>query len=252
MLRSMQEIFGYQIHALDGEIGKVEDFFFDDHQWILRYLVVDTGNWLPDKLVLVYAFALDRPDWVKHIFPVNMTKEAIQNSPPIDADKPVSRQKEIELFQYYAWDPYWMYPDPLGVPDFLPRETKEEEEPASIEEGNPNLRSYNEIRGYHIQSIDSQIGHLEDLILDDDDWRLRYVVVDTRNWLPGGKKVVLATDWITKIDWAENKIFIDLPSEAIENGPEYDPSQPINRQYEARLYDFYGRPVYWEKDYSKT
>ncbi|MEJ2285807.1 MAG: PRC-barrel domain-containing protein [Desulfobacterales bacterium] len=111
------------------------------------------------------------------------------------------------------------------------------------EESHP--RSTREVSGYLIQAADGEIGHVEDFIVDDDTWRLRYIVVDTRNWLPG-RKVLISTQWTTAIDWAEEKFWIDLSTDRIKNSPEYDPAEPINRENEAKLYDYYGRPVYWK------
>jgi hypothetical protein len=100
--------------------------------------------------------------------------------------------------------------------------------------------------GYHIQAADGEIGHVEDFVLNDDVWTVHYIVVDTRNWLPG-RKVILSTSWIEEVDWLENKVYVNLGQEAVENSPEFDPSAPVNREYEIRLYDYYGRPKYWAK-----
>jgi hypothetical protein len=86
---------------------------------------------------------------------------------------------------------------------------------------------------------------VEDFVVDDETWTLRYIAVDTRNWLPG-RKVLVSPQWATQVDWAERKLWIDLTTDNIKNSPEYDPTAPINRGYERTLYNYYGRPVYWE------
>jgi hypothetical protein len=107
------------------------------------------------------------------------------------------------------------------------------------------LRSANELVGYHIKAVDGEIGHVEEFILDDESWTVRYLVVDTRNWLPG-KKVLVPPAWIESADCLQETVTFDLTKGQIERSPEYDPSAPVNREYENLLYDFYGRPRYWE------
>jgi sporulation protein YlmC with PRC-barrel domain len=106
------------------------------------------------------------------------------------------------------------------------------------------LRSLEEVKGYHIQATDGKIGHVEDFIVDDESWEIRYLVVDTRKWLHG-KQVLLSPKWIQEIKWLESNVYVDLSREAVRNSPKYDPFSPVNREYEIRLYDYYGRPKYW-------
>lgn len=121
-----------------------------------------------------------------------------------------------------------------------------EETPASAAAAiaDPHLRSAREVIGYHIQAKNGDIGHVEDFIVDDEAWAIRYMVVDTQNWLPG-KKVLVAPVWIESIHWAEAKVRVTLTRAKIKKSPEFDPAAPVNREYEDRLYDFYGRPKYW-------
>jgi len=258
MLRSLKEISGYRILAKDGDIGHVHDFFFDDEIWAIRYIVVDTGSWLTGKKkVLLVPSAVEKPEWETQTLPVRLDKEQVKDSPEIDTDKPVSRQAEIELHEHYNWVPYWVVP-PHGIaPPLAPTEMKEEEkkeQEKEKEEGkkilmgervDPHLRSVKEVTGYHIQALDGEMGHVEEFIAEEPSWFIRYLVVDTRNWLPG-RKVLVPPDWIEQLSWKDTKVSVDLPMELIKNSPEYDPSAPVNRQYEERLYDYYGRPKYWE------
>ena len=112
------------------------------------------------------------------------------------------------------------------------------------------LRSVDEVIGYNIQATDGDIGHVEEFIVDDDTWIIRWFVVDTRNWLPG-RKVLVAPDWVTRTSWGDRDVHVDVTRARIKDCPEYDPGLPINRRYEQQLYDYYGRPVYWE-DESRT
>jgi hypothetical protein len=249
MLRSLKEIFGYRILATDGDIGHVDDFFVDDEIWAVRYIIVDTGTWLPGRKVLLVPSAVEQPEWETHTLPVRLNKEQVRNSPDINTDIPVSRQAEIELHKHYNWIPYWGVP-PHGVtPTISPKEGEEgKEEDEKVLEGeriDPHLRSVKEVIGYHIQASDGEIGHAEEFIVEDSDWFARYMVVDTKNWLPG-REVLISPDWIKRVSWADSKVYISLSKELIKNSPEYDPASPVNRQYEERLYDYYGRPKYWD------
>jgi sporulation protein YlmC with PRC-barrel domain len=255
MLRSMNELYGYTIRATDDTIGSVHDFLCDDREWKVRYLVVDTGNWLPGRKVLIAPEALSKPDWASMTLPVNLTKDQVKDSPDVDTEKPVSRQQEDALRRYYDWPLYWGgFAGPAGTGGYWPTTADTEPVQQSVERtgttavheapADTHLRSAQEVSGYHIQAADGDIGHVDDFILDDDHWTIRYLVVDTRNWLPG-RKVVLAPDWVDAVDWNERKVHVSLTKDGVKSSPEFDPEAPVNRQYEETLYDYYGRPKYW-------
>jgi len=223
MLGSLKELQGYKVKAMEDNIGDVDDFLFDDETAHVRYLVVSTGTWCFGRKVLISPTAVGRPDRAKHGLLVRLTKEEIKKSPEIDWEKPVSRQMEAALHRYYGWPPYWGFPSLHA---------------------DVHLRSSKEVIGYHIQARDGEIGHIEDFLVDDESWIIRYLVVETRNWLPG-KKVVLSPAWIDDVNWSEQSLYVDLEREEIRNAPQYDPNAQINRGYEERLYDYYARPKYW-------
>jgi hypothetical protein len=245
MLRSIKSLYGFKILAQDGDIGKLSEFLFDDETWTSRYLVVDTGNWLMDKKVLVSPVVFGQPDWETKTIPVLLNRAQLEDFPGIDKDQPVSRRHQTELFKYYGWQPYFSPGGMYGVPPPPPQVTMRKEPEVEEEEGDPHLRSTREVSGYHIQATDGEIGHVDDFIADDENWMIRYLVIDTRNWLPG-RKVLVSPEWITRISWEENKVFVDLEKEKIKASPEFDPSRPVNREYETIFYDYYGRPHYWK------
>lgn len=248
MLRSVNELQGYILLATDGEIGKVDDFYFDDKEWTIRYLVVDTGDWLSGRCVLIAPYALGQPNLKAKKLPLALTREQVQKSPEVDSDKPVSRQKEIELHNYYQWPIYWT---DLGPP-VSPATARGYPEALAIlkaaegnDEEDPHLRSTREVIGYHIQARDGEIGHVEDFILSDESWDIQYMVVDTRNWLPG-RKVLVALQWIKQMSWAEQKVHLDLLRETVKNSPEYDPLALVNQaSSEEVFYEHYGWPRYY-------
>jgi len=255
MLRSVKELHGYSVFATDGDCGKVSEFLFDDQTWTIRYLVVDTGKWLPGRKVLIQPSQLYRPRWSDKLFPVNLTKKQIKESPPIETDEPVSRQHEEALNKYYDMRPYWTggvmggaYVAPADVGDQSGTSVRNDQKKENIEESkqhDPNLRSTREVQEYRIDAEDGDIGHLDDFIVEDENWIVRYIVVDTQNWLPG-KRVLIPMPVIWNINWPDAQVSVRLTKQEIKDSPEYDPSKPINREMEEVLYDFHGRPRYWE------
>ncbi len=246
MLRSVNNLMGFSLGAKDGEMGSVYSFLFNAHGWAVRYLVVDTGRWLPGRKVLISPGAVDQPNWQDRVFHVNLSKEQVRNAPEIDITKPVARQRELELHRHYGWVPYWGPVHGLAVAREHHAETQTEPGATALVEApdESSLRSSREVIGYRIHATDGPIGHVEDFILSDEDWVIRYLVVDTRNWL-SGKSVLIAPEWVRDIDWEEHEVWVDVPRQTIEDSPPYDPAAPVNRDYEMRIYDYYGRPKYW-------
>ena len=251
MLRSVNDLKGLKLRATDGEIGNVDQFYFDDETWTIRYLVVNTGSWLVGRMVLISPISLGKVDWSAEQLEVTLTKKQVENSPNIDTHKPVSRQHEAEFLGYYGYPFYWGGTDLWG-PVLHPADLSERttataaEAPLKAKEDSidRHLRSTNEVSGYHIQAVDGEIGHVEDFLVDEETWSIRYMVVDTRNWWPG-KKVLVSPQWIESISWEESKVHVDLSRETIKDGPEYDESAPVTRQYESELHDIHSRPGYW-------
>lgn len=247
MLRSLENIVHYKVEAIDENIGHVRDFYFDDHEWVIRYVVVDTGSWLLGRDVLISPTKVGEPDWEEYVLPIAMTAGQIREAPGIAQHRPVSMQNTIDLGSDYVWAPQV---HPIGMTviydPLLPVRTDLHPENEERKPGDPRLRSVEEVTGYHIHtSDDHKIGHVADFIGETEGWLLRYLVVDTRNWLPG-KRVIISPAWIERVDWSDRLVFMELTEGELRHAPEFDPGQPINRHFETRLYDYYGRPRYWE------
>lgn len=255
MLQRVSDLEGFTVRATDGDAGTVRDLYFDDQAWIVRYLVVDTGSWLAGRSVLISPVAVGKPRWDEEELPVNLTKSQVEHSPDIDLDKPVSRQQIVELHEYYGWPAYWggsammgtatvgVYPMIMAGVEALEQEMEEE----GLDEkyrGDPHLRSARQVNGYDIHATDGEIGHVEDFFVSDRDWTVRYMLVDTRDWLPG-RQVIVSPQWIERVNWAESAVHVALNRETIKSSPEYDPEAPPAREYEIRLYAYYDRPGYW-------
>jgi hypothetical protein len=263
MLRSVKDLEGYAVGATDGEIGHVGDFYFDDRAWVIRYLVVDAGAWLSSREVLISPIAIGRADWTKRLLHVWLTKEQVKGSPDIDTDKPVSRQHEMAFSSYYGYPSYWdsagdwgsgMYPNlmmagyegsrspqavRLGAGNAYARaDTDRGREP------DPHLRSCREVMKYHIHATDGDIGHVEGVLVDDQTWSIRYLIVNTSNWWLG-HRLLIAPQWIEDVSWFDSKVSLKMTRQAIKDAPAYDPVDELDRRDEAELYDHYGYPVYW-------
>lgn len=225
--------------AVDHEAGTVSDFLFDDEARAIRYVVVNTGSWLVGREVLLSPVAVGDIDNNKRTVETVLSSMSIQDAPGIESDQPVSRQYEMQLASYYNWPIYWAPVAPHDVAHSEDASARQE-----LEDSDQHLRSFREVVGYQINCIGDSMGHVEDMIVDLNSWVIRYLVIDTSNWLPG-KKVIVAFDWLTNISWKEKSVFVDLTRKQIETAPPWDPRTPINRDYEITLYDFYGRPTYW-------
>jgi sporulation protein YlmC with PRC-barrel domain len=247
MLRSLREILGYKIQAADGELGKVSDFYFDDSTWRVRYLVVKTGSWLFDREVLIPPATMGEPDWERRRLPVKLTMAQVSQCPPIDADLPVSRQKELQIARHYQIIPYWEgSPGLVMVPIRVPLSDDEGEPP-----GDPHLRSVTDVRGYRIHASDGDIGHVGDFLAQTDAWAIRYLVVGLGRLLPA-RKVLISPAWASSVVWNAKRVHVDTTAEQVRGSQPFDPSAPVNREYEARLYDYYGRPKYWESEKARA
>ena len=246
-LMRVRDIQGYELAAKDGAIGRCSDLLFNDEDWVVRYVVADTRKWLPGRKVLISPISIDGTDSDHQLLAVGLTKKQIKGAPPLDSHAPVSRQYEMLYNKYYQWPAYWdgaLTWGPHPLPRLLqrPEKIQMEKERADI---NDCLRSTTEVIGYEIQATDTDIGHVEDFIVEEESWIIRYLVVDTSNWLPGSKRVIIAPPWVDLLDWGRKAVVVKLPSEQIKNGPEYDQSRPIDREYEEAVHRYYNLPHYW-------
>ncbi len=247
MKQNAEKLTGYKMGAIDGELGEVKTFYFDDKTWTVRYLVVETGNWLFGKKVLISPKALLQPNWEERVFPTNLTRKQIEESPDVDTAKPVSAQQEVELYNHYHWGDYWGAIGTSGMmmpvvePFDMAIKAKLDKE-KHHSNYNLNLRSTAQVKGYCIEALDGEIGDMEDFIIDGASWEINFIVVDTGQWF-SGRKVLISPQWIKDIDWATSKVVVDATEIQIENSPVYDPNIPINDVYSNSLYDYYGRRV---------
>lgn len=243
MLRSVKQLCGDKLGASDGEIGHVNDFYFDDQNWAVRYLVADTGSWIPGRLVLISPHAFGDLYQGGKVLLVNLTRQQIEKSPSIESHKPVSRQYEEEYYRYYDWPFYWQGGQLWGMSAFpvVPPPPKQLSDEQSTTKGgkqeysDPHLRSAKAVNGYHIQATDGTIGHVTDFVMDDKNWAIQRVVVDIRNWL-SGKRVMISPSQINRISWDESKVYVGLTKEAILRAPVFDPGSFGIVEHDPRVF----------------
>jgi hypothetical protein len=254
MLRSVKDLQSFRIIAADGAIGTVDQFFFDDERWTIRYVVVDTGKWLPGRRVLISPFSVRDVEWIAGTVSLSITRGMVKSSPDIDTHKPISRQREAEYLRHYGYPYYWAgaglwgaasYPADLTAANAAEAQSRvEAEQAAARARGDSHLRSSKEVIGYHLEATDGELGHIEDFLIEDQSWAIRYIAVDTSNWW-FGRKVLVAPGWIREVSWAHRRVYVDLTRQSVKGAPTYDTAGHIDRQWEADYHAHYRRPPYW-------
>jgi sporulation protein YlmC with PRC-barrel domain len=256
MLRVASALMGYAVMASDGAIGTVRDLLFDDRTWKLSWLVVDTGGWLTGRKVLVHPSAVGSPDDTQRQVPVALTRALVKASPDILSDAPVSLQMEEGIRNYFGWSPYWdgndfgigaMGSSLMPAPDSRtpdPGAVVQQESPrtgARLDDGDPHLRSIAAVKGYHIHASDGSIGHVEDFVIDDAAWDIRYLIIDTANWWPG-EHVLMSPLAVQKVSWGHSQIRLNVSRAKVKAGPAWKPFDAIDPAFEARLRSHYFWP----------
>lgn len=248
MLIKAKTLKGYKLNSKNGEIGKVKELYFDDKHWTIRYLVADTGNWLTGNQVLISPYALISVNKEDENIGVNLTKKQIEDSPSLNSDKPVSKQFEEDLHGYYGWPTYWSGSNMWGDYPYIIHDSKEwKASNENKKKWDRHLRITNFITGHNIQASDGELGHIDDFIIDDQTWTIRYLIIDTANWW-AGKKVLVSPQWIDRISWEESSVFVNLSQESIIKSPEYSEENLLTRDYETQLHRHYNRNIYWKEE----
>ena len=232
----LSNLTGYRLQAQDGEIGKIKQIYFDDQYWIVRYFVVHTGTWLTGKDILIVPSMISDVDVKNDCLKVELSREKIQHCPPVYTALPISRHYEQEYFHYYGLKPYWNENPPFGrkpVPSV--HSSADDTKPE-----NSYLHHSEEIKSYRIHALDGEIGYVEDIILEEPEWTIRYLEVGIHNPL-FGKKVLIAPTWFNSVDWTREAVVVDLAKETIESAPAYDPAKVISQNYQVALYEHYGK-----------
>ncbi len=250
MLRAINDLKKYSILATDGPIGRVVDVLVDDRRWVIRYLVVDTGTWLSGRQVLISPFSIGQPDWAAQQLPVSLTKQRVQDSPSVDTHAAVTRQHELEHAGYYGHPLYWEGTGLWGMqadPALMPPAVERVYDQVDVSPADAHLRSASVLEGHQILATDGDLGHVDDLLVEDQTWAVRYFVVSTSNWW-GGHKVLISPRWVSEVHWPESTVALDLSRDQIKGAPPYDAEALFERQQEQAMHEHYGRPTYWAEE----
>jgi hypothetical protein len=196
--------------------------------------------------VLISPLSVQSVDWRWRTVPVDLTREQITRSPRIESDKPVTKQQETAFFDYFGYPYYWSGPLRWGPMPFPPSAGNamrsgpdhwwEQQRRTICGQGDPHLRSADAVTGYHIEATDGAIGHVQDFLFDEQDWSLRFLAVDTRNWWPG-RHVLVAIDWIESVSWGERKVHVSMTRDAIRRAPEWHPEFALLAEGEDYRHD---------------
>jgi hypothetical protein len=258
MLHTINDLKNLAIHASDGDIGLTKDFYFDDKQWAIRYLVVETGSWLFSKRILLSPISIKELNQENKTLTVSISRSQVKNSPDIDSEKPVSRQYEVDYMGYYGYPHYWgntglwgSYPSPYMMApgyysvapqpdDFDAPDMFADVNAALSRDKDHHLRSSDAVTGYHLDAIDGELGHLQGMLIDIDTWAIRYLIINTSNWWLG-HLVLIAPKWIKEVSWPTSKIYVDMTQQQVKDAPTFDPSVPFSLEHEQSLQTHYGR-----------
>jgi sporulation protein YlmC with PRC-barrel domain len=63
--------------------------------------------------------------------------------------------------------------------------------------------------GFMVQAKDGGIGQASDFLVDSDGLVIRFMVVDTRDWLPGSDKLI-PLPWVESVDWQRSRLFLKI------------------------------------------
>jgi sporulation protein YlmC with PRC-barrel domain len=244
MLRRLRELNDSSVQAVDGQdVGTIEDSYFDDERWTVRYLVVRAGHWLTGRSVLLSPMAVEQVSWDDRRVRVDLTQEQIKGAPSADDAHPITREWEAQYAGYYGLPHYWDGPGAWGVgpTPLAGRALVTSVRPAPVRAAaDQRLKSARDVTAYHIHARDGVIGHVDDFLIDDVTWKVRYLIVDTSNWI-GGRTVLVSPDWASRVDWTRQEVYVDLTRAAIKACPPYEETRLINRAFEDRLDEAYRR-----------
>ena len=216
---NLKYLYGNKLAALDGDIGHIKDFYFDDNIWVVRYAIADTGSWLSERRVLLSPHSFGKLAPYEETLHIKLRKKQIEDSPSIDLHKPVSRQYEVEYYRHYGWPAYWAGDAMWGMGGYpvLVPPVKDEIETQRLyyHRDDEHLRSTQEVTGYPIEATDGRIGHVAGFLIDERSWAIRDVVVEAGHWY-SGKEVLIPTGKIERISYKEMKVFVNLSKADID------------------------------------
>lgn len=245
MLIKSHSLKGYTLKCVDGEIGEIKDFIFDEKHWTIRYLVAETGSWLMERQVLISPYSLVSTDADKKQITTTLTVNQIESSPPLYKDSSISREFEASYHNFYNYPTYWNGSYRWGESPAMLLNSAAYKEALGEKDLDPGLHSANNFRGRKISATDTEFGDIVDFVIDDECWAIRYIIIDTISWWPS-PHVLISPEWIESIGEFDFKVHVKVDAETIKSAPEYTNEVELNRDYEECLHNHYGCTKYWE------
>lgn len=233
MKQNLKTLKGYDVVTTGSIKANIKDFLFDENNLTIRYIEVDFGNIFSGKRVLIPITLFQASQLVGKEFYLNISNEELENCPKPEENKPISRRYEEELFKYLQLQYYWTSGGPL------PRQVPQKE----IDESNlgTSLRSYNEVKGYTIQTLEREFGKLDDFIAETNTWEIFYIIVDTSIWLPLSRKVILDIGVIENISYKKEVVKLNIHEDLLKQAPEYDSDAEFDQDTENQVRQFYSK-----------
>jgi hypothetical protein len=226
MAETFKKLHRSKLNAADGEIGRVNDFYFDDENWAVRYLVMDTGLWMSNRQILVSPYAVGPLGRGGKISRANVTRKKIEGCPSLALHKPVSRGYEEAYSEYYGWPCYWQGGS-LWAEDGIPAAPEISKRPSAKNAASDGSRpadvksplwSAQSVMGYQIQARDEVIGHVVDFVIDEKSWAIRHLIINTGSRLRGNQVPVCRAQ-IDRIRRDESKVYINVSGEELQRTP---------------------------------
>jgi sporulation protein YlmC with PRC-barrel domain len=235
-LRSWRDLSGYSVRALDGDVGRVRELYFDDAQWQVRHVVVDVGRWSRSRRVLVSPSAIAEILWEHRRLVLTATRDQVWAWPEASADQPVARQLESRRRSQANWavtvagDALTSYSEALRTPTFEPLN-------ANGTPFDPHLRTSRVVVGLDLRAEGASVGRIADLVLDDASWEVLYLVVAWHD----GKRFALPTNCVRRIAPEEKAVTAGVDSTALASSPRLEPATLFTRQYEQAVRQHFAR-----------
>lgn len=228
MLVNANDVLGYRIGVDGAPAAVLRDLLIGQDSATVRYLVTDSEAWLATSSVLLAPGVVVGIDRDQQMLQTGLDRALLDRAPGLPRGTPPGREHERRLHDHFGWTPYW---DSAG------------DDPAGGDR-DEQLLSARHLIGFYAQAVDGAVGHVEDLIVDLQAWQVRYLEIDTRNWVPG-RRVLVAPGWLHAIDRPNRTVALDLSRELVRSSPPYDRKAPLDRSLEENLYRHYGRTGYW-------
>lgn len=219
MMLPFSKLKRFELNAFDGRIGQARDFYVTDKNWTVRYLIARFGSWLSEHRVLLPVYFVDRIQSPENAIAVALTKLQVRHAAPVESKRLVSKQHRLDVrlkFRELAGSVLRvaLRQDADSYAAF------KNNPPARREDGEDcHLNSCEELTaGYTLSAVDGRVGSIADLIIDDHEWRVRYLVVET-GVLFSRKLILVPARLVHTISFAKHEILFNAMRSSLKTVP---------------------------------